>query len=111
MIVKIKPVSVNECWQGKRFKTKKYKSFEQQLLYILPAINLPPSPYELIYTFYFSNFCSDIDNPVKPITDILQKKYSFNDKDVLRLIVEKKIVKKGSEFFSFEIKHYYEEAC
>ena len=28
MIINIKPLSVNQCWKGRRFKTDKYKSYE-----------------------------------------------------------------------------------
>ncbi len=40
----IKPLSVNECWQGRRYKTDKYRSYEKQLLYTLPEINMPGPP-------------------------------------------------------------------
>ena len=36
MKINIKPLSVNKAWQGKRFKTKKYKAFETELLLKLP---------------------------------------------------------------------------
>lgn len=104
MRVDIIPLSVNVCWQGKRFKTPKYKAYEQELLYRLPKIKLPPPPYELILRFGFSSKLSDWDNPIKPFQDILQKKYNFNDRDVFRAIIEKKIVSKGFEFIEFEIK-------
>lgn len=34
--IKTKPLSVNEVRQGKRFKTKKYKTYEEILTMILP---------------------------------------------------------------------------
>ena len=36
--LKYKPLSVNICWQGKRFKTTEYKKYERDLLMILPQI-------------------------------------------------------------------------
>ena len=33
----IKPLSVNEAWQGKRFKTNSYKSYEKDVMRLLPA--------------------------------------------------------------------------
>lgn len=104
MKVNIKPLSVNQCWQGKRFKTPKYKAYEQELLYTLPNIKLPSPPYEIHFTFGFSSKLSDWDNPIKPFQDILQKKYNFDDRDIFKAIVEKKIVAKGAEFIEFEIK-------
>ena len=39
----------------------------------------------LNFKFGFRRSNSDIDNPVKPLQDILQKHYGFNDKQVYRL--------------------------
>lgn len=101
--VDIKPLSVNECWQGKRFKTSKYKSYERDCLLLLPKVSLPEPPYKISYVFGLSNILSDFDNPVKPITDILQKKYGFNDRDIHEASIKKVKVEKGKEFFSFDI--------
>ena len=38
MKIKIKPLSVNKAWQGKRFKTREYKSYEELLLYLFPTL-------------------------------------------------------------------------
>lgn len=95
----IKPLSVNQCWQGKRFKTKEYKNYEQELLYTLPAQKLPKPPYHIYFEFGFSNSMSDWDNPVKPLQDIMQKKYGFNDKDIVQALIVKEKVKKGEEYF------------
>lgn len=102
--VKIKPLSVNECWQGKRFKTKKYLTYENHLLLMLPKIKIPAAPYELYLKFGFSSAASDWDNPIKPFVDILQKKYGFNDKLIKRAVVDVEQVKKGEEFVLFELK-------
>lgn len=42
---------------------------------------------------------------MKPIQDILQKKYGFNDKDVMKAEVTKVIVPKGQEYFKFKIEN------
>ena len=102
--IKIKPLSVNQAWAGKRFKTPKYKQYERDLLFLLPKIKLPDPPYEVYYQFGFSSSASDIDNPVKLLQDILQKRYNFDDKNIYRMIVDKKKVKKGEEYLKFEIK-------
>jgi len=103
--IPVAPLSVNQCWQGQRFKTPTYKKFESDMLSMLPKIErFPVAPFILKYSFGFSNILSDLDNPVKPFTDILQKKYKFNDKDIFKLMVEKIMVKKGEEFIDFELK-------
>lgn len=107
--IEIRPLSVNDAWKGQRFKTARYKIFERDVLFLLPKIKLPPPPFEIIYDFGFSNICSDIDNPVKPFQDILQEKYGFNDRNILRIVINKKIVQKGKEYIYFQILHYEEE--
>lgn len=104
--VNIKPLSVNEAWKGRRFKTDKYGIYQNTLLWILPKIKIPPPPYEIHFRFGFSNASSDWDNPVKPTQDILAKKYGFNDKQIRRAVVEKEIVGRGNEYIEFEIKTY-----
>lgn len=101
----IKPLSVNQCWQGRRFKTQAYKSYERDLLLMLPRVDLPEPPFKINFEWGFSNSLSDWDNPIKPFQDILQKKYGFNDKDVYTARIEKKLVKKGKEYISFSIEN------
>lgn len=72
--IDIKPLSVNEAWQGKRFKTDAYKSYEKNLLLLLPRMAIPTGKMKVFFEFGLSNVCSDIDNPVKPFLDVLQKK-------------------------------------
>jgi len=104
MRLDIKPLSVNEAWQGKRFRTKKYKVYTLNILMILPAMTVPEGELELYLKFGFSNSASDFDNPVKCFVDCLQKKYGFNDKMIKRCLIEVEKVKKGGEFIEFEIK-------
>jgi len=104
MRIDIKPLSVNQCWQGKRFKTPKYKGYEKEMLLLLPKIDIPNPPFKVYYEFGFSSANSDLDNPIKPLQDILQKRYDFNDKDIFEIAAKKVKVKKGDEYLIFEIK-------
>ncbi len=103
--LKIKPLSVNEAWQGRRFKTPKYKAYEEELLYRLPNIELPEPPYQINFQFGLSNRQADYDNCVKALQDVMQKKYGFNDRDIYRAVIEKVFVKKGEEFFKVKLEH------
>ena len=107
MRIKIKLLSVNQAWQGRRFKTKKYEDFETELFYLLPKQKIPEGKLELNLKFGFSSKLSDIDNPTKMILDIMQKRFDFNDKWIYKLIIEKEIVKKGNEYLEFEFKEYF----
>ena len=101
--IKTKPLSVNDAWRGRRFKSDAYKQYEIGVSWMLPKINIPAPPYRVNYEFGFSSRGSDIDNPVKCFQDILVKKYGIKDQDIYELNVKKKIVKKGSEYIKFEI--------
>ena len=105
MRINIKPISVNEAWKGRRFKTDKYKRFERDCLLILPkGVVIPEGDLNISLEFGLSNFkLSDWDNPIKPFVDILQKKYDFNDSRIINGRVSKVKVKKGEEYINFEI--------
>jgi Holliday junction resolvase RusA-like endonuclease len=102
--LEIKPLSVNEAWQGRRFKSNKYKKFERDVLLMLPKNKESFSGMLQIDLFFgFSNVLSDLDNPIKMTLDILQKKYGFNDKNIFELNVRKCKTEKGKEFISIQI--------
>jgi len=105
IIVNVKALSVNKAYKGRRFKTNDYKEYEQEVLALLPDnIKIPKNrKLELKMEICFSNKLSDLDNPVKLFTDTLQKKYSFNDRWIYKIELEKKIVKKGKEKITFTI--------
>lgn len=102
--LQVKPLSVNKVWQGRRFKSKDYKEYERVLLENLPDMKIPPAPYFIFYTFGFSNYkMSDVDNPVKPLQDILVKRYGIRDQDIKCSAQMKEKTEKGLEFFRVNI--------
>lgn len=101
--INIKPLSVNEAWVGRRFKTPKHKAYKEELMLMLPNLKLPPPPYSVIYEFGLSNSRADWDNPVKLLQDTLQERYEFDDKHILEAHVTKVKVDKGKEYIKFEI--------
>ena len=102
-IINIKPLSVNDAFQGRRFKTDKYHVFEREMLLKLPIKFIGIPPYILIVEFGFSSKGSDLDNCLKQTIDCLSKKYKFNDNQIYRLEATKFIVQKGSEYIKFDI--------
>ena len=105
--INVKPLSINKCWAGRRFKTPEYKQYESALLNLLPDIEIQyKERLSIEIDFGFSNSASDIDNPLKPILDILQKRFGFNDRDVYELKVKKKLTKKKEEYILIKIKDY-----
>ena len=107
--IDIKPLTVNKAWRGgRRFKTDEYKSYEKELMYLLPKdLKIPEDKIKVKIKWGFSSKGSDIDNPTKPLLDILQKKYGFNDNRIYKLSLEKINVEKGEEFIEFELLKYY----
>jgi Holliday junction resolvase RusA-like endonuclease len=103
MKIEIPPLSVNEAWTGKRFKTKKYRQYVRDVLFLLPKIKLPDPPFKIVLIFGMSNIMSDFDNPVKPFVDILQKKYEFNDRHIMEAHIKKVRVENGKEFIEWEL--------
>lgn len=101
--VKIKPLSVNQVWQGRRYRTPVYNWYEKELMYLLPKqIQIPEGRMGIYLEFGFSTKASDGDNPMKPLIDILQKKYQFNDNRIYEYTIIKKVVKKGEEYIKFK---------
>lgn len=103
--VHLKALSVNQCWQGRRYKTKKYSQYEKELYDALPPHFLIPrnGPLKLYIRFGHSNGAFDWDNGIKPFQDVLQKRYGFNDKRIYLAVVEKEIVPKGQEYVYFRL--------
>ena len=101
----IKPISINVCFQGRRFKTDVYKKYEKDILSLLQTVKLDiPAKGDLLFKLEIG--CSrnfDLDNAVKPFVDILQKKYLFNDNRITEMHLKKTIIKKGEEYIKFNL--------
>lgn len=101
----IKPLSVNEAFKGRKFKTDKYDTFIRNCLLILPkTISIPDKTnIRLAIEFGFSSKASDVDNCLKTFIDCLVKKYGVDDRFIYELHVFKAIVKKSEEYIKFKI--------
>jgi Holliday junction resolvase RusA-like endonuclease len=108
--VNIKPLSVNQAWKGRRFKTQEYKQYEKNILMLLPALEIPEGKLSLSLVFGLSNKNADVDNPVKCFVDCMQKKYGFNDRNIYKMNIEKIDVKKGCEFIEFKAESVQQES-
>jgi Holliday junction resolvase RusA-like endonuclease len=110
MIINIKPLSVNEAWKGRRFKTDKYKAYEKELMILLPKnAYIPKGEIVLNLEFGFSSKLSDFDNPVKLFVDCLQKRYGFNDRMIKSCTIDTVEVKKGCEFVRFRMTDHHND--
>jgi len=101
----IKPLSVNQAFKGKRFKTDLYNDFILKMHFVLPnEIEIPDRKnIKIAIEFGFSTKLSDIDNCIKSFLDCIVKKYKVDDRYIYEMHVFKAIVKKGNEYIKFKI--------
>lgn len=102
MKINIKPLSINNAWRGRKFKTKEYDSYIQELLYLLPK-KLKINPQELHFIFHLKSTTyhkADLDNFLKPVLDIMVKKGLIEDDRYVNKIT---LEKKESDEFYIEI--------
>lgn len=89
--VNIKPISVNAAFQGKRFKTKACKAYEQALWFSLPRRGTVSGEVEVWFDFFLVNYArTDISNLVKITEDIIvKKKFIEDDRKVVKMHLTK----------------------
>lgn len=111
-----KPMSVNRAYGvGKKtmFKSKEYREYETTIGTLLAgeemSEEMKKGKLALSFRFRFQRSNSDIDNPVKPLQDILQKHFGFDDKQVYSLHVEKLHYRGCEPFIEVEIKQLTED--
>ena len=101
--INIKPISLNSAYRGRRFTTPELSIFKKSVALLLPRIDIPEGKLSIHFRFGVSSKNSDGDNLIKCAQDSIAERYEFNDKLIYRWYVEKEDVKKGSEYFEFDI--------
>jgi len=102
--IRIKPLSVNIAYRGKKYVTQAHKDYKKLILLSLPNEKLKIAPpFKMNYNFGFSTTKADLDNPVKVLQDIICEKYEFDDRHIWEINIKKHIVPKGKEYVEFEI--------
>ena len=104
--IKIKPLSINEAYRGRRFKTKSLEVYKESLKYLLPKMSVTEGKLSVTYVFGVSSKGSDGDNLIKAFQDCVAEQYGFNDNKIYEWYVKKTDVEKGEEFVEFDIKAY-----
>lgn len=108
--IPVKPLSVNEAYTGRRFKTKAYQAYCKEVSFNLKPGLIKYEKVRIEVIWYLSNAAADCTNPIKLFEDILQAKYEFNDNRVYSVEMNKVIVPKGKEAIYFKIMNH-EERC
>lgn len=104
--LKIKPLSLNHAYRGRRYTTPELADFKQLIHWTAPKMLIPKGKLMVKYIFGVSSKNADGDNLIKCCQDALAEKYGFNDKNIYKWEVEKIDVEKGKEYIEFEIKKY-----
>lgn len=88
----IKPLTVNQAWQGRRFSTPAKTAYEANLRLLLPKVAVVGAPYYRVeYDFHLRTFAlSDWDNLCKVLQDCLVKRGIITDD---RFIVDARVRK------------------
>ena len=113
LTIPIKPLSVNKCFQGRRFKTQDYLKYEKDIALLVPKRSISKNhkvnnDLAVNISFYINNYSrSDVDNFCKPLLDILTKlEYWKDDRQIKKLTLEKFKAERGEEFIRIEIIEY-----
>lgn len=76
----VRPLSVNNAFRGRRFKTPEAKQFDRILALILPKRFEPGPCYRVTYRFGLRQFgLSDLDNLLKCLQDCIVRKGIITD--------------------------------
>lgn len=104
--IPLKPLSINQAFQGQRYKTPECKHYEECLWYLLPKKTIIKGKIHILYRFFLKNHARmDIDNLVKVLQDMIVKKgYIEDDRLIYRMVVEK--VPSKSDKIQIEIKEF-----
>ena len=90
------PITVpsdNVLWQGRRFKTKRYKDYTDEALWLLQGKgSIDSKCLEVHIVYYWHNWMlRDVSNAQKSLLDILAKAGTIvDDRYIMKLSVEKR---------------------
>lgn len=114
-MINVKPISVNSCWQGRRFATKEFKAWQAEVIRQMYELaissknkNLPVKWGKIhlhLDILLKHPLQSDVDNYEKPIIDCLVKSgWIEDDRYIFKITVEK--IKWATEGFNFSLAEF-----
>jgi Holliday junction resolvase RusA-like endonuclease len=96
LFIPVEPVSINKCFQGRRFKTKASKEYDAKVANAVMRTRGLTEPikaewYSVNYSFYVSNYSmTDVDNLIKQTQDcIVRAGLISDDRRIKKITVEK----------------------
>lgn len=115
LLIRVKPLSINKAFKGRRFKTKASKQYDKDVKEAIAGNKATPIKtkwYEVRYQFWLKNFGnSDYDNFIKQVQDCLVRSgFINNDNHIKKAVIEKfRIEEGGTEGTVVEILPYYDK--
>ena len=105
--LKIKPLSVNDAYKGRKYKTSNHHKFKDHITILLKNKRIlkleKKERFYILYHFYISNIQNDVDNLIKLTQDAICNKIGTDDRYIMGIHAKKFIVKKGQEHIKFKI--------
>lgn len=104
--IKLKPLSVNAAWQGRRFKTPEYTMFRKEFALLNGTCKtkaVGPITLDITFTLTKKSFgLTDVDNLLKPTIDaIVECGCIADDRNIIELTARKRL---GEDYeITFEI--------
>lgn len=98
--LEVNPLSVNDAYRGRRFKSKDYLIFERDICIVLPFAPNPATTKDEVfvrYIFHLKNYgAADTFNYEKILSDMLVKRgYFLDDRYIRGGYVRKERLKEG----------------
>lgn len=83
----LKPLSLNNCFRGRRFDTTAKKQYDRTLQLLLPKVRVEGPYYTVTLRFFLKRcFGGDLDNLAKVLIDnIVDKGIISNDRNVTEI--------------------------
>lgn len=96
LTIHIKPLSLNNCFRGRRFDTKAKKVYDRALQRALPFARVDADYFSVTFKFHMRRcFAGDLDNLCKVLLDnIVEKGIIGNDRSVVDIRLMKFPAKK-----------------
>lgn len=104
--LKLKPLSINDAYRGRRFKSKDLEQYKSDCLWLLKGQKKYTGEIELNYKFYLKHYNrTDVGNLEKCLTDILVDSEIIPDDRYVKKITMEKFKSEENKII-IEIKPY-----
>ena len=96
--IPLKPLSLNNCYRGRRFSTRQKKQYDRDLQILLPKVRVDGPLYTVTFRFFLQRpFAGDLDNLCKNLLDnIVDRGIITSDKKVVEIHLYKYRASKDS---------------